>query len=153
MILALPGCPAALLRLELRSRRGSLQDLRHSLARRLSGLNWAAVFTVVQFVWLKTLKASTRIWMKRLLFTVIKLLEDRHIPVVQAGPANRVDTRIVADASFRSRSKTTGVDVRTDGSVSMLLIRIAGQHNARGKIFTAGNQSVQGGAIRGRQCA
>jgi predicted outer membrane repeat protein len=35
----------------------------------------------------------------------------------------------------------------------MLLIRIAGQHNARGKIFTAGNQSVQGGAIRGRQCA
>src|SRR5207344_103040 len=69
-----------------------------------------------------------------------------------AGPANRVDTRIVANASFRSRSKTTSVDVRTDGSVSMLLIRIAGQHDTRGKILTAGNKPVQCGAVRGRRC-
>src|SRR5262249_1782621 len=69
-------------------------------------------------------------------------LEYRHVPLVEARPANRVYARIHAKAPLRRGSETRGVDERGERSLAARQVRIARKNDARRNVIAAGDPAI-----------
>src|SRR5207249_11787491 len=69
--------------------------------------------------------------------TVVKLLEDRDVPIIQTWSANRVDAGIIADTALEPMRHTLRVDERESRALAPREIRITCQGSVRCEGFAA----------------
>ena len=74
--------------------------------------------------------------------TVVELLEDRDVPIIQTWSANRVDAGIIADTALEPRRHTLRVDERESRALAAREIRITCQDKAWCEVFAARDSPI-----------
>src|SRR4029078_7166036 len=78
------------------------------------------------------------------------ILEQAHVPVLEAGTAETVVARIQAYAAFLRGRETRGVDERIDVPVAARLVGVAGEDDARRHVLAARDPAIQRGRTNAR---
>src|SRR2546423_15511140 len=78
-----------------------------------------------------------------LTFAQTDVLEEAHIPLVQAGTAEAVEAGVHLLTSLDGGRKARRVDERIDVAFPTGTVRIARKYHARSDVLAAGNLTVQ----------